>query len=173
MWGVLGRGEMHQWFLEGKPERKRSLAWFRLSWEDTINVDRQEIACGRMALTGFMLLGMDKVSEPFGIRQRTFEFHKKRGNRYNDLRGTPSGSRKKPNAGRSRHMPSVDGRSKFTHAMQCQCQCRAHAAHVPRWDVALRSRFQNGMVAAWHGRGMECVNQTWPQLWRSHGKDTI
>jgi hypothetical protein len=28
--------------------------------------------------------------------------------------------------------------------------------------VALRSCFQNGMVMAWHGRGMACVNQTWP-----------
>jgi hypothetical protein len=31
---------------------------------------------------------------------------------------------------------------------------------MPRYAVALRSRFQNGMVVAWHGRVMACVNQT-------------
>jgi hypothetical protein len=38
-----------------------------------------------------------------------------------------------------------------------------HAMRITRCAVALRSRFQNGMVVAWHGRGMACVNQT-----RSH-----
>jgi hypothetical protein len=38
-----------------------------------------------------------------------------------------------------------------------------HAMPMPRCAVVLRSRFQNGMVVAWHGRGMACVNQT-----RSH-----
>jgi hypothetical protein len=31
---------------------------------------------------------------------------------------------------------------------------------MPHCAVALRSRFENGMVVAWHGRGMACVNQT-------------
>jgi hypothetical protein len=33
---------------------------------------------------------------------------------------------------------------------------------VPRCAVALGSYFPNGMVVAWHGRGMACVNQTRP-----------
>jgi hypothetical protein len=33
---------------------------------------------------------------------------------------------------------------------------------MSRCAVALWSRFQNGMVVAWHGRGMACVNQTRP-----------
>jgi hypothetical protein len=37
---------------------------------------------------------------------------------------------------------------------------RAHAAPQPCCVVALRSRFQNGMVGARHGHGMACVNQT-------------
>jgi hypothetical protein len=32
--------------------------------------------------------------------------------------------------------------------------CHAPAAPMPRCAMALRSRFQNGMVVAWHGRGM-------------------
>jgi hypothetical protein len=36
----------------------------------------------------------------------------------------------------------------------------AHAAPMPHCAVVLRSRFHKGMVVAWHGRGMECVNQT-------------
>jgi hypothetical protein len=40
--------------------------------------------------------------------------------------------------------------------------------------VALKSRFQNGMVVAWHGRGMACVNQTQPhcvnQMGKTHSK---
>jgi hypothetical protein len=43
-----------------------------------------------------------------------------------------------------------------------------HAMPMPRCAVALRSRFQNGMVVAWHGRGMTCVNQT-----RSHCVDQM
>jgi hypothetical protein len=40
----------------------------------------------------------------------------------------------------------------------------AHVAPMPRCAVALRSRFQSGMVVAWHGRGMGMarVNQTRP-----------
>jgi hypothetical protein len=36
--------------------------------------------------------------------------------------------------------------------------------------VALRSRFQNGMIVAWHGRGMACVNQTRTQYVNQMGK---
>jgi hypothetical protein len=41
---------------------------------------------------------------------------------------------------------------------------------MPRCAVALRSRFQNGMVVAWHGRGMACVNQTRPHCVNQMGK---
>jgi hypothetical protein len=34
-----------------------------------------------------------------------------------------------------------------------------HTMPMPRCAVALISRFQNGMIVAWHGRGMACVNQ--------------
>jgi hypothetical protein len=30
-----------------------------------------------------------------------------------------------------------------------------HAMPIPRCAVVLRSRFQNGTVVAWHGRGMD------------------
>ena len=52
----------------------------------------------------------------------------------NNLRGTPRGSRKKPNAGRS---PT----------------CRLST------DVLCRGREKNGMVGAWHGHGMASVNR--------------
>jgi hypothetical protein len=45
-----------------------------------------------------------------------------------------------------------------------------HAMPMPRCAVVLRSRFQNGMVVAWHGRGMACVNQTWPHCVNQTGK---
>jgi hypothetical protein len=45
-----------------------------------------------------------------------------------------------------------------------------HAMPMPRCAVALRSRFQNGMVVAWHGRGMACVNQTRPHCVNQTGK---
>jgi hypothetical protein len=41
---------------------------------------------------------------------------------------------------------------------------------MPRGAVALRSRFQNGMAVAWHGRGMACVNQTRPYCVNQVGK---
>jgi hypothetical protein len=74
----------------------------------------------------------------------------------NNFRGTPRGSRKKPNAGRSPtcRLRTADANSPLP--------CHAHAASIPRCAVALRSRFQNGMVVAWHGRGMAFVNQTRP-----------
>jgi hypothetical protein len=33
---------------------------------------------------------------------------------------------------------------------------------MPRCPVVFRGRFQNGMVVAWQGNGMACVNQTRP-----------
>jgi hypothetical protein len=45
-----------------------------------------------------------------------------------------------------------------------------HAMPMPRCAVALRIRFQNGMVVAWHGRGMACVNQTRPHCVKQMGK---
>jgi hypothetical protein len=48
--------------------------------------------------------------------------------------------------------------------------CHTHAAPMPRCAVTLRSRFQNGMVVAWHGRGMACVNQTQPHFVNQMGK---
>jgi hypothetical protein len=41
---------------------------------------------------------------------------------------------------------------------------------MTRCVVALRSRFQNGMVVAWHGRDMACVNQTRPRCVTQVGK---
>jgi hypothetical protein len=37
-----------------------------------------------------------------------------------------------------------------------------HAVFMPRCAMALRDRFQNGMVVSWQGNGMACVNQTRP-----------
>jgi hypothetical protein len=45
-----------------------------------------------------------------------------------------------------------------------------HALHMLRCAVALRNRFQNGMVVVWHGRGMACVNQTRPHCLKQMGK---
>jgi hypothetical protein len=45
-----------------------------------------------------------------------------------------------------------------------------HAMPIPRCAVALRSRFQNGMAVAWHGRGMACVSQTRPHCVNQMGK---
>jgi hypothetical protein len=63
-----------------------------------------------------------------------------------NLRGTPRGNRKKPNAGRS---PTC---------RLWTADANSHAVPIPRCAVALRSRFQNGMVVAWRGNGIECVN---------------
>jgi hypothetical protein len=62
-------------------------------------------------------------------------------------------------AGRPR---AVSGRPMLIHT------CRA--TPMPRCAVTLRSRFQNGMVMAWHGHGMACVNQTWPHCVNQMGK---
>jgi hypothetical protein len=45
-----------------------------------------------------------------------------------------------------------------------------HAMPMPRCAVALKSRFQNGMVVAWHRRDMAYVNQTRPQCVNQMGK---
>jgi hypothetical protein len=45
-----------------------------------------------------------------------------------------------------------------------------HAVLMLRCAVALRSCFQNGIVVAWHGRGMACVNQTRPHCVNQMGK---
>jgi len=67
----------------------------------------------------------------------------------NNLRGTPRGCRKKPNAGRE-----PTGR--------------------PSTAVLCRGLEKNGMVRAWHGRGMASVNQTRPhcinQMGKTHSK---
>jgi hypothetical protein len=67
--------------------------------------------------------------------------------------------KRRTRAGRS-HI--VSGRQMLIHTCHAMpCQCRA---------VALRSRFQNGMVVAWNGRGMACVNQTRPHCVYQMGK---
>jgi hypothetical protein len=45
-----------------------------------------------------------------------------------------------------------------------------HAMPMPRCAVVLRSHFQNGMVVAWHGCSMGCVNQTRPYCVNQTGK---
>jgi hypothetical protein len=63
----------------------------------------------------------------------------------NNLRGTPRGSRKKPNAGRypTGHLSTA---------------------------VLCRGLDKNRMVRAWHGHGMESVNQTRPNSVKQMGK---
>jgi hypothetical protein len=82
----------------------------------------------------------------------------------NNLRGTPRGSRKMPNTGRSpRHRL-------WTADVNSHTPCHAHTMPMPCCAVSLRSRFQNGMAVAWHGRGMACVNQTRPHCVNQMGK---
>jgi hypothetical protein len=45
-----------------------------------------------------------------------------------------------------------------------------HAMPMPRYSVALRSRFQNDMVVALLRRGIACVNQTRPHCVIQMGK---
>jgi hypothetical protein len=63
--------------------------------------------------------------------------------------GTPRGSRKELNAGRS---PTC---RLWTTDANSHIPCHTYAAPVPRCAVDFRSRFQNGTGATWH-----CVNQT-------------
>jgi hypothetical protein len=75
----------------------------------------------------------------------------------NKLPGTPCGSRKAQNAGRS---PTC-------------CLWMADAnSHIPcRYPAAaLRSRFQKGIFVAQQGNGMVCVSQTWPHCVNQMGK---
>jgi hypothetical protein len=67
---------------------------------------------------------------------------------HDHLRGTPRGNRKKLKAGRSPtcHLWTADVNS--------HTPCHACAAPIPRCAVALSSRFHDGMVVAWQGRGM-------------------
>jgi hypothetical protein len=80
----------------------------------------------------------------------------------NKLRGTPRGSRKKPNTGRS---PTC-------RLWTADANQTSHAEPMPSCAVALRSRFQAGMPRARHGSGVSCVNQTEPHC-KSNGKDAI
>jgi hypothetical protein len=45
-----------------------------------------------------------------------------------------------------------------------------HAVPMLRYALALRDRFQNGMVVAWQGIGMACVNRTRPHFVNQMGK---
>jgi hypothetical protein len=78
----------------------------------------------------------------------------------NNFCGTPRGRRRKPKAGRS---PTC---RLWTADANSHVPCHA----MPRCAVALRSRFQNGMVVAWYRRGMACVNQTLPHCVNHMGK---
>jgi hypothetical protein len=77
------------------------------------------------------------------------------------LCGTQRGSWKKLKACRSPtcRLWTADANSQYP-AMPC------HTAPMPSCTVALRSSFQNGMVMAWHGRGMGAV---W-HVWIKHGR---
>jgi hypothetical protein len=74
-----------------------------------------------------------------------------------DLRVVAGSSRTR--AGRPR---VVSGRPMLIHT--------CHAMPMRCCAVVLRSRFQNGMVVAWHGRGMACANQTRPHYVDQMGK---
>jgi hypothetical protein len=80
----------------------------------------------------------------------------------NNLCGTLHGSRKKPNAGRS---PTC---RLWTAIANLDMPC--HAMPMPHCALALRSRFKNGIVVAWHGLGMACVNKIWPHCVNQMGK---
>jgi hypothetical protein len=67
--------------------------------------------------------------------------------------------RSRTRAGRPR---AVSGRPMLIHTY--------HAVPMPRCAVTLRGRFQNGMVVAWQGNGMACVNETRPRCVNQMGK---
>ena len=89
--------------------------------------------------------------QTFGITLTTciWEWHAS----YNNLRGTPRGSRKKPKAGRQPTGPLST-------------------------DMLCRGLEKNGMVGAWHGYGMGIAWQVWiptrphcvNQMWKTHSK---
>jgi hypothetical protein len=72
-------------------------------------------------------------------------------------------------AGRSRTRAgrphAVSGRPMLIHTY--------HAVPMPRCAVALRGRFQIGMVVAWQGNDMACVNQTRPHCVNQTGKTNL
>jgi hypothetical protein len=80
------------------------------------------------------------------------------------LHESPCGRRKKLNAGSS---PTC---LLWTADTNSHKPCRFHAALMPRSAVALSGRFQNGMIVAWQGNGMACVNQTRPHCVNKMGK---
>jgi hypothetical protein len=63
---------------------------------------------------------------------------------------------------RARRPHAISGRPMLMHTY--------HAVPMPRCSVALRGRFQNGMVVAWQGNRMACVNQTRPHCVNQMGK---
>jgi hypothetical protein len=73
----------------------------------------------------------------------------------NKLRGTPRGSRKKPNLGRSPacRLWTADSNSYMP------CPFRAHVALCRGLEKSLLERHGRGMARERHGRGMACVNQ--------------
>jgi hypothetical protein len=73
-----------------------------------------------------------------------------------NLRGSPRGSRRKPKAGRS---PTC---RLWTVNVNPHMPRYTQPALMPCCAVALRTRFQNGMVVAWYGCGVGCVNQKRP-----------
>jgi hypothetical protein len=85
----------------------------------------------------------------------------------NNLRGTPRGNRKKPKACRSPtcRLWTADANSRMP--------CHAHAATMPRCVVVLRIRFQYGIVVAWHGHSMACVNHIRPYCVNQMGKPLV
>jgi hypothetical protein len=85
----------------------------------------------------------------------------------NKLRGTPLGSRKKPNASRP---PDADsGRTMlFTHAMPIPC--RSHAVLCRGLEKSLSERHGHSIARARHGHGMTFVNQTRPRCVNHMGK---
>jgi hypothetical protein len=44
---------------------------------------------------------------------------------------------------------------------------------MPRYAVGLKNRFQNGMIEAWHGRGMGMCESNSAAQCKSNGKHTI
>jgi hypothetical protein len=74
----------------------------------------------------------------------------------NNFRGTPRGSRKKLNAGRS---PKC---RLWTADAISHIPCRSHAALCRGLERLHSERHSHGMAWERHGRGMACVNQTRP-----------
>jgi hypothetical protein len=82
----------------------------------------------------------------------------------NNLRGTPRGSRKKPNAGRSPtcRLWAADANSHMPY--------RAHAALYRGLEKSPSERHGRGMARAQHRSGMTCVYQTRPHCVNQMGK---